>query len=245
MSIQICICMSIHIYLSLCVSVCVCVCDSNSSVKVRCSYLRPSCVTCCSVCWRSARRAGRGGWSANWLCESALVSGHCSETWNPGWETSSEGPRGTRACCKQQTIISNAEDSAGLCFSFFRTKEHNSPYLLEQPPESLPADAATRWNSREQHLAQTGANSTVFCFLSSSSHERRHTAGSALFFSLSHHDVSTQCTFTTANVLPEECVVLHTHLPQPFGSAVIWKLESNRAFKLLKLLRRWNEFLFI
>lgn len=38
-----------------------------------------------------------------------------------------------------------------------------------------------------------------------------------------------------ARASPEERVVLHAHLPQPFGSSVIWELESNRAFKLLKL----------
>lgn len=35
--------------------------------------------------------------------------------------------------------------------------------------------------------------------------------------------------------LPEEGVVLDTDLPEPFGSAMIWKLETNRALKLLKL----------
>lgn len=34
---------------------------------------------------------------------------------------------------------------------------------------------------------------------------------------------------------PEEGVMLHADLPQPFGSAVIWKLEADCAFKLLKL----------
>lgn len=38
--------------------------------------------------------------------------------------------------------------------------------------------------------------------------------------------------------LPEEGVVLDTDLPEPFGSAMIWKLETNRALKLLKLEER-------
>lgn len=35
--------------------------------------------------------------------------------------------------------------------------------------------------------------------------------------------------------LPEEGVVLDTDLPEPFGGAMIWKLETDRALKLLKL----------
>lgn len=34
---------------------------------------------------------------------------------------------------------------------------------------------------------------------------------------------------------PEEGVMLHTDLPQPFGCTMIWKLETDCAFKLLKL----------
>lgn len=39
-------------------------------------------------------------------------------------------------------------------------------------------------------------------------------------------------------------MVFDTDLPQPFGSPMIWKLETNRAFKLLKLKQRqilWSD----
>lgn len=39
---------------------------------------------------------------------------------------------------------------------------------------------------------------------------------------------------------PEEGVMLHTDLPQPFGSTMIWKLETDCAFKLLKLQQGQN-----
>lgn len=38
--------------------------------------------------------------------------------------------------------------------------------------------------------------------------------------------------------LPEEGVVLDTDLPEPFGSTMVWKLETDGAFKLLKLQQR-------
>lgn len=42
-------------------------------------------------------------------------------------------------------------------------------------------------------------------------------------------------------------MVFHADLPEPFGSAMIWKLETNCAFKLLKLQERqvlWSESLY-
>lgn len=34
--------------------------------------------------------------------------------------------------------------------------------------------------------------------------------------------------------------MLNANLPEPFGSTMIWELETNRAFKLLKLQQRQN-----
>lgn len=40
--------------------------------------------------------------------------------------------------------------------------------------------------------------------------------------------------------LPEEGMVFHADFPEPFGRTMIWKFETNRAFKLLELQVRQN-----
>lgn len=65
-------------------------------------HLRRGCGTCCSVCWRSARRAARAGWSGSWPGGSGPASCRCSGTWSRGSGTSWEEPRGRRACRQTQ-----------------------------------------------------------------------------------------------------------------------------------------------
>lgn len=143
---------NVHIY-----TVYTCDCDWNSSVKARCSYLHPSCGTCCSVCWRSVRTAGQVGWSASWLCGSAPASGRCSETWSPGWGTSLGEPRGTRACCKQHARISRNRKEVHVSVFF-------SPHELPQFFQAVSWEPSAWCRCMKELRRPTfGTNTLLFC----------------------------------------------------------------------------------
>lgn len=97
---------------------------------------------------------------------------------------------------------------------FFRTEEHDGSSLFSREPSGWELKRPTLGTNRRN------PNAVLLSVQQQSLVKTCRSRG--------------ECT-PTAHVLPEECVVLHAHLPQPFGSAVIWELESNRAFKLLKL----------
>lgn len=160
------------------------------------SYLHLSYETCCSVCWRNARRREQVWWSESWPSGSEPAFCHCSETWIRGSGTSLVVPQGTRACRMLQR--GSLQDDK---------KKRTFKYCWESlVPDSRP--------KRTQHQGER-------C-------ERHHGSMSSSTEALRHQLV-------LHDNLPEEGVVLHTDLPEPFGSTMIGKLETDRALKLLKL----------